>query len=216
VKIHNDLQSALFIGHIFKKGCDFMPAPVLSVLILIFIVWLQYEIRKASRLDKSSTDNFWEKEKQSNLTRRKDISQLDYIILKLESLPLEDKEDLTVNSYRDTILKLSDKKILNLSGYTNTDLKTMYGPANMKLLTEYDGNFITLISMLQKWAERLYADGYTEDAKSVLEFAVSHKTDVTRSYRLLAEIYKLQNTPEKINGLIQSISETATIHDKDN
>lgn len=191
-----------------------MPTPVLTALVIIFIVWLQYEIRKSSKKTKQESESFWEKEKQSNLSRRKDISNLDYFTIITESLPMEDKEDQTINSYRDTIRKLSDKKILNLTGYTNIELKNMYGVANMNQLAEYDNNYMVLISILHKWAERLYSNGFTDDAKSVLEYAVSCKTDVSKSYKLLAVIYQSQKAPEKTEALIQSIN-SISIRNKD-
>ncbi len=184
-----------------------MRLPIMTIIILIFIIWLQYEIRKSSRQSNTTSDDFWDKEKKSNLARRKDISNLDYIHITTDTLPLADKEDQTINSYRDTILKLSDKKILNLNGITNTELKNSYGIANINLLMEYDNNYVILVSMLQKWAERLYSKGYLEDALSVLEYAISCKSDVNKTYKLLAGIYKSNNTPEKINDLIQTITD---------
>ena len=183
-----------------------MPVPVLTLILFIFIFWLQYQIRKSTRKATKDTELFWDKEKQSNLTRRADLSNLNYISLSTTTLPLDDKEDDTINSYRDTILKLSDKKMLNLTGFTNTQLKTEYGAANMKLLIEYDSNYTILVSMLHKWADRLYEKNFLEDAISVLEYAVSCRTDVTKTYRLLANIYKQRNTPEKIQSLMDTVS----------
>jgi hypothetical protein len=67
--------------------------------------------------------------------------------------------------------------------------------------------------MLQKWAERLYTGGFTDESISVLEYALTFHTDVTKSYKLLADLYIKQNTPEKIDDLIPIIWETA-IQDK--
>lgn len=191
-----------------------MPFPAISVIIFIFIIWLQYEIRKTARKAKQDSDIFWDKEIQANQARRKDISNLEYIQLQTGTLPLEDKEDETINSYRDTILKLKDKKILKLTGITNTELKNDYGVANINLLMEYDNNYTILVSMLQKWAERLYSEGFTTDAQAILEYAICCKTDVNKTYKLLADIYKSANTPEKIDGLIQVVTELI-IHDKE-
>lgn len=191
-----------------------MHTPVLTAIILIFIVWLQYEIRKTSKNSSKESERFWDKENKSNQIRRKDISNLNYLIINIEHLPMEDKDDETINSYRDTILTLSDKKMLNLSGYTNTDLKNMYGAANINLLSEYDNNYTLFVSMLYKWAERLYTENYKDDAVSVLEFAVSCKTDVIRTYKLLAQIYKELNTTNKINELILTV-QSRTIQEKD-
>ncbi len=190
-----------------------MPLPVLSALIIVCILWLQYEIRKSSKKAKTTAESFWDRENKSNLVRRADISGLNYITIDPGLLPLEDKEDATINSYRDTILGLADKKILNLAGYTNTDLKNKYGVANIPLLAEYDNNYAILVSILQKWAERLYHNGDIQDARTILEYAITLGSDAANTYKLLAEIYRKQDMPEKIDTLIQTVSQLA-VHDQ--
>lgn len=191
-----------------------MSAPILSAIIIIFILWLQYEIRKTSRNSEKESDLFWQREREANTTRKVDISDLNYIQLSLEKLPMEDSEDQTLNSYRDTIIKLSQKKILNLTGLTNTELKSRYGAANFNALTEYDNNYIMLVSILHKWAERLYNNGNLADCRLVLEFALTIPTDVMKSYLLLASVYMEQNEADTLDELIHRISDT-TIADKD-
>jgi len=183
-----------------------MQIPILFGIIIIIIIWLQYEIKKSKNHSTKSHEDFWKLENQSNLTKRIDISNLEYITILLERLPMTDHEDSTINSYRDIILKLSDKKILNLTGQTNTELKLKYGTANINLLSEYDNNYTSLVSILQKWGERLYLQGSVTDAVTVLEFAVSCNSDVSKSYKLLATIYMEQKTPEKIDELIHTLS----------
>lgn len=192
-----------------------MGIPVLSILLLIFIVWLRYEIRKGGKLSKKSLDLFWQKEHDSNLSRRKDISQLHYLSVSIDHLPLQDHEDDTINSYRDTVCKLSTNKMINLSGYTNTDLKFEYGVANFNLLSSYDNNYTAFVSMLQKWASRLKNCGYLADAQAVLEFSIfSCSTDVIAAYRMLTHIYLEQKSTEKISALIEFLHSTS-IKDKE-
>lgn len=184
-----------------------MNIPIL-LLTIIFAFWLHYEIAKSNKQDKLRNQSFWRKEKQANSARRRDISNLDYITVALDRLPLKDHEDDTINSYRDTIVKLADQKIVNLTGLTNTELKFQYGAANLELLAEYDSNYTKLVSILHIWGERLYNRGNVSDAIAVLEYAVSCYTDAAKTYRLLAAIYKEQNTPDKINHLIDVIPNT--------
>ncbi len=192
-----------------------MGIPIASILVLIFVLWLHYEIRKDKKSSQKSLDLFWQKENDSNLTRRKDISELDYLSVTLDHLPMQDHEDDTINSYRDTIRKLSEQKMINLSGKTNTELKLEYGAANFNLLSSYDNNYTAFVSMLQKWAGRLMDRGYTLDAQAVLEFSIfSSHTDVTTAYRMLTEIYHKLNCFEKIDALIETIYNTK-IKDKD-
>ena len=175
-------------------------------IVIIFVLWLNYEIRKNNRLAKKSSEEFWEKEANANMSRKTDISNLDYIRIPYEKLPLNDTPDDTINFYRDTILSQSDKKILNLSGFSNTELKLKYGAANLSKLSEYDNNFTVLVATLHKWGERLYQQGYHNETLAVLEAAVDCKSDVRKTYELLAQIYMAHGSPDKIDNLIDAIN----------
>ena len=104
----------------------------------------------------------------------------------------------------DIIRTLSTQTIVNLTGYTNTDLKLMYGAPNITALTEYDQNYTLLARTLQKWAALLHAQGHITQARTILEFAVSTRTDVSGTYRLLADIYKDSGESEKVAGLMEA------------
>jgi len=186
-----------------------MPIPVLTALIIIFVIWLQYESRRSGKQSTQTKDSFWEKEKDSNVIKRMDISSLDYITIPFDRLPLADHIDTTINSYRNTVLKLADKKIVNLTGLSNTELKYKYGTPNLTILSEYDNNYTVLVSFLQKWAERLYEQGFESEALPLLEFAISCGSDVSSSYILLASIYKHLSTPQKIDHLLESVQNSS-------
>lgn len=183
-------------------------------LLIVFVLWLNYQIAKSNRISRKGIDEFWNKESQANLTRKADISSLTYITIPFEKLPLEDNPDQTINSYRDTILSHSGKKILNLSGLSNTELKLKYGTSNIKLLSEYDINYTVVISMLHKWGERLLELGFVNEAIAVLEVALDCHSDSHKTYELLAKIY-IEQGSNKINPLIDRIS-SANIRDKEN
>ena len=175
-------------------------------LLIIFVLWLNYEIGKNNRLSNKGKDEFWRKESQANQTRKADISGLEYLSVPIERLPMDDNPDNTINSYRDTILSQSNKKILNLSSFSNTELKLKYGASNIHLLSEYDNNYTVLIATLNKWGERLYMNGYHMEALAVLEVAFDCKSDVHKTFELLAEIYNEQGLYNKIDLLIDSIT----------
>lgn len=183
-------------------------------LLLIFVVWLNYEIGKNNRLSNKNRDKFLENESLANRTRKADISDLDYITIPFDKLPLNDNSDQTNNSYRDTILSHSNKKILNLSGISNTELKLKYGVSNINHLIEYDNNFTVLVSTLNKWGERLYMKGFHKDALAVLETALECGTDVHRTFELLAEIYIKLELNNEANNLIHKVS-SSNIRDKE-
>lgn len=174
-------------------------------LLLVFVVWLNYEIKKNNRLSNKSSEEFWKKESMANQKRPEDISGLDYIKVPYHKLPVQDVSDATSNSYRDIILSLTDKKILNLSSLTNTEIKLKYGVSNFKTLSEYDDNYTKLVSFLHKWGQRLYTQGYQKEALAVLEVATNCNTDVRNTYLLLGEIYAKQLSTSKIDLLMDNV-----------
>ncbi len=160
-----------------------------SFIILVLIT--QLAIRRNDIKTQKSEDDFWEKERKANSTRKKSLDNLNYIHIPLERLPFGKMPDnIEVVSCEDSIKSLSDKKIVNFTGLTNTDLKLEYGTANITSLSAYDQNYTVLVTTLQKWAKELYDAGFYSEATSLLEFSVSTRSDVTASYKLLCDMYQ--------------------------
>ena len=255
--------------------------PILFGLTLIIIVFIRFSKSRDKNAKKNSTE-FWQKERDSLVVAKKDISSLDYISIPYESLPFryyvpgsgvparvastpsstapatgfsDDTGELTVLSEKtekhytvDALLseiafedapvadnsyvrapehtaplsdelsatelelcKLSDSKILNLTGISNTELRLTYGTANLDLLTAYDQNFTVLIRTLQKWGTLLASADRKEDAVTVLSYAVSIGSDIAGTYALLARLYKERGELAKIEELKTSAEALTTL-----
>lgn len=115
---------------------------------------------------------------------------------------------------KEILRSLSTQKIVNLTGYTNTDLKLSYGTANITCLTEYDQNYTLLVSTLQKWAEALYRGGAKKECRQVLEYAVSAGTDVSHTYFLLADLYDEEGESDLKCSLIEKASGISSLSSK--
>ena len=170
---------------------------------IVFCIWLGYEIHKSRNKAEKATQDFWEKEAAANKTRRKSLDHLDYIKIPFDSLPANaHTEDPSICEYFETLKTLSENPIVNFTGISNTDLKLMYGAPNIELLSRYDQNFTVLVRTLQSLSQALYEKGCLEEACQFLEFAVSIRTDITASYKLLSSIYLQKEQREKIAELI--------------
>jgi len=170
---------------------------------IVFCIWLGYEIHKHRNKQAKVDREFWQKEAAANNTRRKSLDDLEYITIPFSSLPMDIlQENSEVSDYHRTLRELADSPIVNFTGISNTDLKLQYGAPNIELLSRYDQSYTTLVRTLQDWSEVLFENGYINEACTVLEFAVSTRTDISATYKLLINIYKQNNTPEKINNLI--------------
>lgn len=171
---------------------------------IIFLIWLSYMISRSRRRGEKAKESFWEKEERANSTRRKPLDDLNYVTIPFDSLPMHVlPEDEKVAEYHEILRTLSDSPIVNFSGISNTDLKLRYGAPNIDLLMRYDQNYTTLARTLQLWADRLYQAGFTDDARQILEYALSTDTDVSGTYRLLAAIYRSGEQTEKLKGLLE-------------
>lgn len=179
-----------------------MKLPFLASFI-VFLGWLAFVLSRNRRKEEKNHESFWEKESRANSTRRKPLDNLNYITIPFDALPMDVfAEDEKVSDYHETLRSLSDSPIVNFSGISNTDLKLAYGAPNIELLMRYDQNYTTLARTLQLWADRMYRSGYVEEARCILEFALSTGTDVSGTYRLLSTIYREEGHPEKIDGLL--------------
>lgn len=179
-----------------------MKFPFLASFI-IFILVLARRIKWSNKQEAKQEKNFWETESAANSVRRKSLDTLDYIQIPMEKLPTNTlTEDPAVQDYLNTLDTLSKEKIVNLTGYTNTDLKLKYGTSNISQLSTYDQNYTLLASTLQSWADLLWEKGYRTESVSVMEFALSTHTDTSHTYYKLAEYYAFLDDHEKLESLL--------------
>lgn len=172
-------------------------------------------IKRNTKQTRNAEQSFWEREHKANSVRRKPLDDLEYITIPLEQFPTELlRENTVVNECIEALETLSDRPIVNLTGYTNTDLKMKYGTANITALTEYDQNFTALVTTLQKWADILLENGHSSEAETIMEFAITIRTDVSRTYYKLAEIYSIRLETERVQKLIDTAEDLRSSNKK--
>ena len=154
-----------------------------SLIILIAVV--AHATKRQQRIAENREKEFWARERKANSVRKKPLDDLDYVKIPLDKLPVD-----------------ALQPIVNLTGFTNTDLKLEYGTANITPLSQYDQNYTVLVRTLQQWADLLLDSGLTDDAETVLAYAVSIGTDVSHTYYALAKIYAGREEYDKIADLI--------------
>ncbi len=187
-----------------------MLLPLLTIFTIV-TAYIAIRQRHATSSEQEVWDHFRQREQDANWTRKQDISNLAYIKLPIERLPLGKYPDETLENYEAALRDLSTQPICNLNGISNTDLKLRYGAANLNTLSQCDTNYSTLVSLLANYAEKLYELSHISEAREVLEYALSLGTDVAKTYELLATIYEYEKTPEKIHVLYESAEKITSI-----
>lgn len=173
------------------------------IIIIAFSVVFKMIVNRKPKNDPDA--EFMERERQANLTPRKDISGLPYIKVPVSELPLDVPTDSEETKERQDIIRsMSDKQILNLTGITNTDLKLEYGAPNINILSAADGNYTKLVQAIAYLSADYMNSQHLAEARKLLEYGISIGTDSKKNYLMLASIYKEEGQPEKISGLIES------------
>ncbi len=180
----------------------------MGLLFFIFVISFSLTVlrtaAKSNRRQDREEKNFWSRENSANFARRQDISNLDYLQIPLDKLQLDKLTSLGMSRSVDELTSLSNEKIINLSKYSNTDLKLMYGPANLEDLTYFDANFTSLIRLLDKIGKELISAEQTDLALIFLEYAVSIESDITSTFTALGDIYVKQGQSAKLASLIKT------------
>lgn len=186
--------------------------PVILLCFLIVCFEVLYHKKRSDRRNADADRKFWQREHESNAVRKKDITYLNYIEIPLDTLPMQDFGDEEVSGYQEVLRTLSTARILNLTGMTNTELKLEYGPANLAAITEYEENYVRLISTLTAMGGRLIDIGYSAEAVTILRYAVSIGCEIGRCYYMLATEYRKSGNPELIDELIDEAGRLSTIN----
>lgn len=187
-----------------------------SITILIFV--LNHNIRKNKDKDTHNVSSYLSREDAANCARRKDLSNLPYIEVPLNTLPLDitlndEKKQLQISQYIKEIRSLSEKKMLNLIGISNTELKELYGPANLELLTTYDMNYSRYIRNLHLLANCIYSE-YPDKAIDIWIYCLEIGTDISGTYGMLGQHYANKKDKEQFMKLYEYIPNKDTISGK--
>ena len=163
--------------------------------VVIFLLVLHHNLNKSKKIGKKQEDSFWKKEYDANTTRKQPIDDLVYITFSaddyfpLKLLPSDQVSDFIlafpqIKEILPRLLELSNSKIVNLGSYSNTDLKFKYGIANFNMLSQYDENYISLVSLLHRYGMCYYEAHYNEAALKIMTYAISIGSDVAETYHI--------------------------------
>ena len=172
---------------------------------IIFVLWLTVNLKKTEKTNQQIEEEFWERETKANSVRKKNLDHLPYITFDFDALPTADsfsESGAQVPESLEILQNLRDKKMLNLNGISNTDLKLKYGAPNITRLSEYEENFTIFSIHIVRLAQALYDIDRKSEAKTLLEKTIVTGTDISEHYLLLARLYLEEGKPGKINDLI--------------
>lgn len=177
-----------------------MSFPLISIIAPAALACFFY-LKRTNRDATLNTEEFFERERAANSVRKQPITDLTYVEIDLSRIPFDKTDNENITNAQNTIKALTNQKIVNLSEYTNTDLKFKYGVANLQTLTEYDQNYTIFCRTLYDLGREFNAIDDTDSAVRVLEYGIDCGTDLKSHYTLLADIYEQKGQWGKIEEL---------------
>ena len=168
---------------------------------MIFIVVIAVLRARSTKAEKERTDAFWNRENEANSSRRVDLSTITYYSFDSSGLPDAPEGDAELSSKYNAITLAAEKRLLNLNGISNTDLKLTYGPQNLDELTIYGDNFSALENAIFQYGVALHEAGYPAEAIRTLEKGIALPTDLTQNYLKLADYYEENGNDRKLSDL---------------
>ena len=194
-----------------------MISPLFTTIVLVagfIFVFMKITYEKPDNGLKS----FSERERLANNTLKQPLDSLNFINIPIESIPApEPAVNEKCASLIGELKLLAQKKTVNLTGISNTDLKLMYGAANLPILTEYDQNFTALCKTLFELGCEYKNAGLTDEAIKTLNIGINLGTDISGNYTTLAEMYAEKGLYVEIQRLIncadsiRSLTKNSTI-----
>lgn len=179
--------------------------PVMLICICIFAVIFKYKLRAIEKSETRQQEEFFQREQKASLPIKRSMNDLQFTTIPLDKLPFLNNPPEELAAYQDKMKSLSQKKLCNLSGISNTDLKLKYGAGNLEELSSYDQNYALFLRTLADWGACLYEHQYPKEAQKVLEYAKDCKSDIRKNYATLARIYKDEKQFNKIYELLSFV-----------
>lgn len=186
-----------------------MVIPVCIIIFVIFIAWTQYEMKKSSKQNQAVEDAFWAREYEANHAPKQDISGLPLLHFDESILPLppegmfSETDDIT--GYLKELRRLLKEPMIDLSEYTNTDLKLAYGVGNFKTLSDYDENYSSFLLLLTNLARGYERRELYDLAEQTYRVALECGSIKLQDYTGLAEVYLAKDDPAAVSALIEEV-----------
>ncbi len=183
-----------------------MAFPFLTFFI-VFLIALALRYAYLNKKQKETAEAFWAREEEAKHVPKKDLSEIDYITIPLDDLPVGKYDDDEIRGIEDAILALSKKRLINITGMTNTEVKLAYGTDNLEVLSGMEEDYNELTVLLVDYAKALMEHDDHEAAKKVLSFGVEIGTDVSANYELLGDCLLALDQKKEIEDLKQTVLE---------
>ena len=186
-----------------------MPFPIGVTTVIVFTVLLNIFLTK-NKKKKIDYNKLAKKELEANSARRKDISPECFIEPNLLILPFSKYENSECAQVRDALSYVKELSIYPMIKFdkhlNNNEIKLMFGVANLEDVAIFEENYTDFLNGMIRWAEKLIKIEEFIDAETILKETIRMKSDFSKSYTLLADIYGNKKDIKSLESLLKHVS----------
>ncbi len=174
----------------------------LTSVILMGLV-INNAIRRSNARSKKANDEFWKRERDSYKAPSRPTDNLEYVRFP-DDLPIHISTDNPqIKEYQETLANVTKGKVLNLSGISNTEIRMSFGKDNMEELSLADQRYTTMCRTLDSLSVAYMDLGFKDEARSLLEFALSAGCDISSCWIRLGQYYMEKEDASALSSLIE-------------
>lgn len=169
---------------------------------LIGVAFRNYLCR-TSPSTKDKIDRLLNQEHEAQFVRALSLPEEFFIQIDTSLYPNVEQDDCR-KCYQKLIQSVN-RKMVNLQGKSNLELKKTYGPQTLELVGEYERNYFEFMDISIQYGQILYENHFLDEARQTLEACILYHCDVSKCYRLLITIYKEQSDFVALKALRSTI-----------
>lgn len=176
--------------------------PLFIALVIIVNIMLARGNKTSKPLD-----SLIEEERLANSARKKEISAELYVEVSKDILPFSEynKNDphytQLLRAQENAAKKLNLRMLKLPGGMKNNDVKIAFGIANFEHVVAMEENYNDCVRALILWADALINAEMLMDAETILTETLNMKSDFSKSYTLLCDIYLKSKNKKKLDEL---------------
>jgi len=182
--------------------------PILTVVIVLSVIFT-VALKMHSKSYGTELEEYINHEIDANAVKSKPIADGDFFVPDMSAFPImpDQGEDLPVLRRQRDVINRAGKKMMRFDKpMSNTELKLKYGTVNLEKITEYEENFYQFTYAINNWAEALLEKNDEIAAEKVLRAGVLCRTETSKTYTVLADIYFKQRRRTALQELYDTVN----------
>ncbi|MGL5677113.1 MAG: hypothetical protein ACRDDX_11905 [Cellulosilyticaceae bacterium] len=152
-------------------------------------------LKKSTRTQHGTWQDFRKAEQEANFCTKKDFPSTLLLTFEKDKIPYVANPQC--ENIFNQLMAFKDQPMVNLSSYTNLQLKKQFGMNHFTTLVTYEETYNVFLETLYKYALCLYEQYYTQEAIDLIHYLIEKNGNLQKYSILLNKMY---DTIKQINN----------------